>query len=164
MDWNNKADEKRKNLTEAVRAANLIKFKGKKVVFTNGCFDVLHQGHVDYLNKTRGLGDYLIVGLNNDASVKRQGKGDDRPINNEKARATVLCSLACVDAVILFDEETPLKLIEAIQPDILVKGGDYTVQTIVGADIVLKSGGKVEIIPLTEGYSTTAILEKIKKG
>ncbi len=133
-----------------------------KVVFTNGCFDILHLGHVDYLEKARNLGQKLIVALNTDASVQRL-KGKTRPITDEVSRARVMASLAFVDAVILFDEDTPLELISYLKPDILVKGNDYTVETIVGADVVMKNGGKVETVPLVNGYSTSNVIEKIKQ-
>lgn len=164
MDWNLKAANKIMSPTEAARSAYLFQFKSKKVVFTNGCFDILHRGHVDYLQSARSLGDYLVVGLNTDDSVKRLGKGEDRPINSQDARAAVLSGLACVDAVVLFNEDTPMELIQVIRPDVLVKGGDYKIDSVVGADFVMSLGGKVEIIPLTEGFSTSKTLEKIKKG
>ena len=137
------------------------RFKGYRVVFTNGCFDILHLGHVEYLSRARDLGDILIIGLNTDRSVKKI-KGENRPVNNEGARALLLASLACVDAVVLFDEETPYELIKAVQPDILVKGSDYKPHEIVGSDIVLKGGGKIETIDFLEGYSTTSIIDKLK--
>lgn len=136
------------------------KFKGFKLVFTNGCFDILHLGHIDYLSKARQLGDILIVGLNTDRSVSKI-KGENRPVNKEVARAMLLSSMSCVDAVILFDEETPYNLIDLVQPDILVKGSDYKPHEIVGADIVLKSGGRIETIEFLEGYSTTSIIKKL---
>jgi D-glycero-beta-D-manno-heptose 1-phosphate adenylyltransferase len=136
--------------------------KQGKVVFTNGCFDIIHLGHVDYLEKARNLGQKLVVGLNTDASVQRL-KGKTRPITDEKSRARVMASLSFVDAVILFDEDTPLELISYLKPDILVKGNDYTVETIVGADVVMKNGGKVETVPLVNGYSTSNVIEKIKQ-
>lgn len=134
----------------------------KKVVFTNGCFDILHQGHLDYLCKARDLGDFLIVGVNTDASVKRLNKSPERPINTEQSRAIVLASLLFVDAVVLFDEDTPYELIKIIQPDVLVKGADYKPEEIVGADIVKAKGGQVVTIELTQGFSTTALIQKIK--
>ena len=137
-----------------------IKASGKKVVFTNGCFDLLHMGHVDYLEKARNLGDFLVVGVNTDASVSAI-KGPFRPVSPEISRTRVLASLGFVDMVILFDEETPLKLIETIKPDILTKGNDYTVENIVGADFVLNLGGRVETIPLVEGFSTTNFVKRI---
>lgn len=135
---------------------------GNKIVFTNGCFDLIHLGHVDYLEKARNLGDKMVVGLNTDASVQRN-KGPERPITDEISRARVLAALAFVDAVILFEEETPYLLICQVSPDILVKGNDYNVQNIVGADFVQSKGGKVETITLVSGYSTSNIVNKIKK-
>jgi rfaE bifunctional protein nucleotidyltransferase chain/domain len=137
--------------------------RGMKVVFTNGCFDIIHAGHVTYLGKARALGDCLVVGLNSDVSVKSI-KGPDRPVNNERARATVLSALACVDHVVLFDEDTPLGLIERLRPDVLVKGGDWAVEDIVGADMVKSSGGQVFTIPFEDGFSTTSLIEKIRQG
>lgn len=134
----------------------------KKIVFTNGCFDILHKGHVDYLCAARSLGDVLVIGLNTDASVKRQGKSPERPINDEKTRGFILAALQVVDAVILFDEDTPYELIEAVRPDILVKGSDYKQEDIVGADIVKARGGQVITIELTQGFSTTGLIQKIK--
>lgn len=133
---------------------------GAKVVFTNGCFDILHLGHVEYLAKAADMGDVLVVGLNTDASVKRL-KGEERPINNQDARALVLASLSFVDAVVLFDEDTPYELIKTIRPDVLVKGADYKPEEIVGYDIVTSYGGTVATIPLVEGYSTTRLIQPI---
>ncbi len=138
------------------------KFQNKKLVFTNGCFDILHLGHIDYLSKAKSFGDKLIIGLNTDISV-RKIKGKNRPFTDENSRATILASLLFVDAVILFDEETPFELIKFVQPDVLIKGGDYKVEDIVGYDIVKDSGGKIETLDLLEGYSTSLIEEKIKK-
>ena len=135
--------------------------KGKKIVFTNGCFDILHRGHVTYLNQARDLGDFLIVGINSDESVKRL-KGPERPVNMLEDRAYVLSALKSVDYVIPFEEDTPLNLINLIMPDILVKGGDYTIDRIIGAQEVLAHGGKVEIIPFVPGKSTSAIIDTIK--
>ena len=135
--------------------------KKGKIVFTNGCFDILHLGHVDYLEKARAQGDKLIVGLNTDKSVKKI-KGPNRPINDDYARARVMASLEFVDAVILFEEETPFDLINYLKPDILVKGDDYTIEKIIGSDIVLKNGGSVKTVPLVKGYSTSNIISKIK--
>ena len=132
---------------------------GEKVVFTNGCFDLLHLGHVDYLEKARHLGQRLVVGLNTDASVSRLKPG--RPLQDEVSRARVLASLLFVDAVVLFDEQTPLALIEALRPDILVKGNDYALSGIVGHEVVLQNGGQVLTVPLVAGYSTTRIVERI---
>lgn len=132
----------------------------EKIVFTNGCFDLIHVGHIEYLTKASDLGNKLIIGLNTDDSVKRL-KGENRPIIDQQARAETLAALFFVDAVIFFDEDTPYQLIKAIQPDILVKGGDYKKDDIVGADIVKNYGGVVETIPLVQGYSTSKIIEKI---
>lgn len=134
----------------------------KKIVFTNGCFDILHLGHITYLSAARDLGDILIIGLNSDESPFWKTKGSDRPINNENARALVLSSLFFVDAVVLFSEETPLELIKIIMPDILVKGKDYKVEDIAGYDVVLKNGGMIKTINIVEGYSTTNIIKKMK--
>lgn len=136
----------------------------EKIVFTNGCFDIIHKGHADYLAKARSLGDFLVVGLNTDASVKRQKKSSERPINDEQSRAFVLASMHVVDAVVLFDEDTPYELIKALQPDVLVKGADYKPEDIVGSDIVRARGGEVVTIELTEGFSTTALVNKINKS
>lgn len=138
------------------------KIQNQKIVFTNGCFDILHRGHVEYLSHAKDLGDKLILGLNTDASVKRLGKSPERPINTEETRATILAGLECVDAVILFDEDTPLELITFVQPDILVKGNDYKAEEIVGYDIVTAKGGKVITIQLVDGFSTTKLIEKMK--
>ena len=135
---------------------------GKKVAFTNGVFDILHQGHIFSLTQAAKEVDYLIVGLNADTSVKKL-KGENRPINNQESRALVLASLVMVDAVVLFEEDTPLELIKAIMPDVLVKGGDYTVEQIAGAKEVIANGGKVVINPMLEGFSTTKIIEQSKK-
>ena len=140
-----------------------LKSEKKNIVFTNGCFDILHKGHVAYLQAAKSLGDILIVGMNTDASVHRL-KGQDRPVNSLEDRAFVLSALRSVDYVVAFDEDTPLSLIQAILPDVLVKGGDYTIDTIVGATEVLSYGGKVEIIPFVEGKSTTSIIDAIKKS
>jgi rfaE bifunctional protein nucleotidyltransferase chain/domain len=137
------------------------KVTGKTFAFTNGCFDILHPGHLYSLAQTAKEADFLIVGLNSDASVKRL-KGPERPINNTQSRAIVMANLVLVDAVIVFEEDTPLELISALLPDVLVKGGDYTIDTIVGAKEVIANGGKVIINPIVEGFSTTNIIEKIK--
>lgn len=138
------------------------KVKGRRIVFTNGCFDILHHGHIDLLAKAADEGEILIVGLNTDSSVKKL-KGIARPINHETDRALLLASLLCVDAVCLFEEDTPLELIKLLQPDVLVKGGDYTKDKIVGAIEVESKGGKVVIVPFVKGYSTTGTLEQIKQ-
>lgn len=135
-----------------------------RIVFTNGVFDILHRGHVEYLFAARALGDALVVGLNTDDSVRRLAKAPGRPVNPQDDRAMVLAALGCVDAVTLFDEDTPHAIITALMPDVLVKGGDYTVDTIVGAPEVLAAGGRVEVIPLTPGRSTTSILERARGG
>lgn len=136
--------------------------RSQQIVFTNGCFDILHRGHVEYLCHARDLGDKLILGLNTDASVKRLGKSPERPINSEETRAIILAALECVDAIILFDEDTPYDLIHFVQPDILVKGNDYKAEDIVGYDIVTAKGGKVITIQLVDGFSTTKLIEKMK--
>ena len=136
---------------------------GKRIVFTNGVFDNLHPGHVRYLRDARALGDLLIIGVNSDRSVKALGKAPDRPINPEQERVEVLEALASVDAVVIFDEETPHEIISAIQPDILVKGADWGENAIVGRDVVEARGGKVVRIKLADGYSTTSIINKIKQ-
>jgi rfaE bifunctional protein nucleotidyltransferase chain/domain len=137
------------------------KFLNHKIVFTNGCFDILHRGHIDYLARAADEGDILVVGLNTDESV-RKIKGSQRPINNEQSRAMVLGSLGFVDAVILFNEETPYELIKQVKPDVLVKGADYNAEEIVGNDIVTGNGGEIRTIELTEGFSTTGLIDKIK--
>ncbi len=159
------------NLSDLAQQVDRWKLKGESIVFTNGCFDILHRGHVSYLAHSASLGTKLIIGLNTDVSVKRQGKGDDRPINDEESRAILLCALSFVDAVVLFDQETPIQLIQQLQPTILVKGADYDPNEtdtskktyIVGREEVLIHGGKVKTIPLVDGFSTTSILQKIKK-
>lgn len=138
------------------------RFMDKKIVFTNGCFDLLHYGHIDYLAAARALGDKLIVGINATESVQRL-KGNHRPIKDDLTRQYLLASLFFVDAVIEFSEDTPLNLIQFIQPDILVKGGDWAVENIVGSKEVLANGGEVKSLPFVEGYSTTALEEKIKR-
>lgn len=130
------------------------------VVFTNGCFDILHPGHVDYLQRARDLGERLVVGLNSDASVRRL-KGPTRPVNDEASRAMVLSALACVDHIVVFEEDTPYELIRSVAPDVLVKGGDWSVDRIVGRDLVEERGGRVLSIPLLPGHSTTAIIDRI---
>ncbi len=137
-----------------------LKVRGKKIVFTNGCFDIIHAGHVRYLTTAKNLGDVLIVGLNTDESVRRL-KGDSRPINNQFDRAEVLLGLKAVDHVIFFGEQTAENLIAEVKPDIYVKGGDYTLETLPEAKIVQKFGGRVELVNLVEGHSTTNIVEKI---
>lgn len=137
---------------------------GRTLVFTNGVFDLLHPGHVRYLREARALGEVLVVAVNSDRSVRAQGKGPDRPITPEAERAEVLAALACVDAVVVFDEDTPVEIIGTIQPDILVKGADWGPDAIVGSEEVRARGGRVERIVLAEGYSTTAILRRVRGG
>ena len=153
--------KKREELSFIVNRWSLT---GEKVVFTNGCFDILHQGHVDYLSKAADLGTKLVVGVNSDNSVRRLGKDKNRPIQDEKSRAIILAALHFVDLVILFDEDTPLELIKIILPDVIVKGGDWKPKQIVGSDIVLANGGEVKSLAFKEGYSTTSIEEKIRKS
>jgi len=136
--------------------------KGKKIVFTNGCFDLLHVGHIRYLQEARSLGDYLIVALNTDASVKKL-KGPDRPVQTQDDRAEILAALDCISAVTFFDDPTPIHVIEKVLPDILVKGGDWPVDKIVGADVVMKKGGVVKSLPFHPGRSTSGLIEKILK-
>lgn len=135
---------------------------GKKIVFSNGCFDILHRGHVEYLSKAAAFGDVMVVGLNTDASVKHL-KGPSRPVNDEYARAFVLAGLEFVSAVVLFDEDTPYNLIKKVQPDFLVKGSDYKPENIVGYDVVMAKGGKVVTVDLVEGFSTTGIIKKMRR-
>lgn len=132
------------------------------VVFTNGVFDLLHPGHIDVLTGARAQGDLLIVGVNSDASVRRLGKGPERPVRSEAERAYVLAGLAAVDAVVVFDEDTPLELVRALEPDVIVKGGDYAPESVVGAELVRARGGRVVIIPLTPGQSTTSIIHRLR--
>lgn len=145
----------------ALRSINAAKQSGKKIVFTNGCFDIIHPGHVDYLSQARDLGDLLILGLNTDNSVKRLNKAPNRPINKELERAMVLAALGCIDIIVLFDEETPYDLINFLKPDVLVKGNDYKAEEIVGYDIVTANGGKVITIPFLDGFSTTNLIKRI---
>jgi len=139
---------------------SLWRFQDKKIVFTNGCFDILHRGHIEYLSKAADLGDVLIVGLNTDSSVSRI-KGPKRPVVDEQSRALLLAALHFTTSIVLFDESTPYELIKHVQPDILVKGKDYKAEEVVGYDIVTAKGGKVETIELVEGFSTTGILQKL---
>lgn len=149
-------------LADAVALVARLRAAGKTVVFTNGVFDLLHPGHVRYLQQARRLGDALIVGVNSDRSV-RANKGPGRPVNPEAERAEILAALACVDAVVVFDSETPYELIAALQPDILVKGADWAKDAIVGRDIVEHRGGRVVRVPVEAGHSTTAIIDRIRK-
>jgi len=145
---------------DLLKIINTAREQNQKIVFTNGCFDILHSGHCMYLNEAKKLGNLLIIGLNTDNSVKKI-KGDNRPINNQNDRAYVLAALRCVDFVVLFDEDTPLNLIKKIIPDVLVKGNDYEIHNIAGADVVLNNGGQVVTIPLLEGKSTTNIISQL---
>ena len=146
---------------QAVAYAEQLRTAGQKVVFTNGVFDLLHPGHVRYLQQARALGGALIVGVNADTSVRRN-KGPGRPINSERERAEVVAALACVDAVVIFDEDTPADIIGAIRPDILVKGADWPADQIVGRDAVEAAGGRVVLMQVEQGYSTTALIERIR--
>ncbi len=146
---------------ELGKLIHLWQLLSQKIVFTNGCFDILHAGHIHTLSTSADFGNRLIVGLNTDASVSKLKPG--RPLQNQDSRALVLAALNCVDAIILFDEETPLEFIKFIMPDVLVKGGDYSIEQIVGSKEVIASGGTVNVVPLLKGFSTTAIEEKIKK-
>jgi len=150
-----------KSLEESIGVISQWNSEKQKIAFTNGCFDLLHKGHVDYLTKSASHGDKLIVGLNSDISIKKI-KGKHRPIQSEISRAAILSSIKGIDMVVLFDEETPLKVIKAIRPDIIIKGGDYTVEEMIGREFVMEYGGKCEIIPFTKGYSTSDIIIKIK--
>lgn len=154
--------DKIKTKEEAKNAVREWQAKSEKVVFTNGCFDILHLGHIDYLEKSRAEGDRLVIGLNTDTSVRKL-KGEERPVNSEYARARMLAALGFVDAVTLFSEDTPLALISFLLPDILIKGNDYAVSDIVGGDVVIANGGEVRTLPLVEGYSTTSLIERIRK-
>ena len=153
--------EKIFSLTGIIEKASQWKKEGKKIVFTNGVFDLLHKGHIFSLTQAAKEGDVLVIGLNSDSSVRRL-KGDSRPINDQDARALLLGALTMVDAVVTFEEDTPLKLITSILPDVLVKGGDYTIDEIAGAKEVIANGGKVVINPILDGFSTTAIINAIK--
>ena len=148
--------------SDLVRQSERWKLQDKKIIFTNGCFDILHKGHFELLSQAAALGDILVIGVNSDDSVKRL-KGDERPVNDENFRALMLASLAIVDAVSIFPEDTPMELIETILPDIIVKGGDYDPSTVVGAELVVKNGGEVIIIPLISGYSTSNLIRKIRE-
>lgn len=159
----NVTESKILSLQQAILQVRSWQQDGQKIVFTNGCFDIVHLGHIDYLEKAHALGDKLVLGLNTDASVSRI-KGSLRPVVNEYARARLMAALSFIDTVILFDEPTPESLIQAIRPDILVKGDDYSIENIVGADFVMTNGGVVRTIPLVKGYSTTSLIDKIKKA
>jgi len=147
---------------EAVRFVETERSQGRVIVFTNGVFDILHPGHVRYLADARAQGDVLIIGLNSDASVRRLDKGPDRPLNPEQERAEVLAALRSVDAVVVFDEDTPLEIVTALQPDVLVKGADWAADAIVGRDVVEARGGRVMRIPVAAGYSTSALIARAR--
>lgn len=159
------------DINQAKQRMNMWRMQGHKVVFTNGCFDIIHKGHVSYLSKAAEYGNRLVVGLNSDNSVKRQGKGDNRPINDEASRAFVIAGLSSVDLVVLFDQDTPLELIEELQPNVLAKGADYdpcesdpsSKKYIVGSDVMKKNGGETVAIPFVDGYSTSSIIERSSK-
>eukprot|EP01022_Parablepharisma_sp_SALTPOND_P008199 TRINITY_DN135367_c0_g1_i1.p2 TRINITY_DN135367_c0_g1~~TRINITY_DN135367_c0_g1_i1.p2 ORF type:complete len:164 (-),score=68.72 TRINITY_DN135367_c0_g1_i1:83-574(-) len=148
----------------AAEQARQVQADGGKVVFTNGCFDLLHAGHVDLIERARALGDWLVLGLNSDASVRSLDKGDQRPVVPQKQRAAVVAGLQAVDAVVIFAEPTPAELIAALAPDVLVKGGDWPEEAIVGAEVVKARGGSVHSLKLVPGLSTTALIERLRKG
>jgi rfaE bifunctional protein nucleotidyltransferase chain/domain len=152
-----------KDLFSMKREIGRLREQGKRIVFTNGCFDILHPGHTRYLRAARELGDFLVVAVNSDRSV-REIKGKGRPVIPEKDRAEVLASLGFVDGIVIFDEENPLNVIRRLMPDVLVKGGDWTEDKIIGADVVKGAGGEVKSLPFVSGYSTTEIIRKIKEG
>jgi len=151
------------NKQQLQQQINVWHLLGRKVVFTNGVFDIIHKGHLSLLTEAAAFGDILVVGVNSDASVKRL-KGESRPVNDEETRALLLASLIMTDAVVVFEEDTPFELIKMIMPNVLVKGGDYTTDTIVGAKEVIDNGGEVKVIPLSQGFSTTATIKKIQKN
>lgn len=155
-----------KILSPAQLQAELLRWrlKDERIVFTNGCFDLLHRGHVEYLEKAKALGNRLVIGLNSDRSPWFLKKGSNRPFVDEKSRATLLAALQSVDAVTLFDEESPENLIQLVRPDVLVKGGDYLPAQVVGSAWILSYGGKIDIVPLSEGFSTSALIDKIKNS
>ncbi len=150
-----------KQRKELLCLLNILRFRDKKIVFTNGCFDIIHRGHVEYLSKARSLGDYMIVGLNTDKSVSKL-KGENRPIQDEQSRALVLAGFSFVDAVVLFHEDTPYNIIKLFKPDILVKGADYKKKDIVGYDIIKSINGNIFTIELSKGFSTSRIIDRIK--
>lgn len=161
-----KADIIEQKIMDLAKAQSMIaswKVLGKTVAFTNGCFDILHEGHIFSLSAAANEADYLVVGLNSDASVKRL-KGESRPVNTQHSRALLLASLLMVDAVVIFEEDTPFELITALKPDVLVKGGDYTIEQIVGSKEVMANGGRVVINPIVEGFSTTGLIQQIKSS
>jgi len=151
------------NLDALTTQVEQWKLASNKVVFTNGCFDIIHRGHIEVLARTADLGDKLVIGLNSDQSIQKL-KGENRPIIDEQSRAILLAALSFVDAIVLFSEDTPIKLIGALLPDVLAKGGDYEIETIVGHEIVQQNGGKVKLVPFLDGFSSTNIIDKIKKS
>ena len=157
----NKLNTKICSLEELGNKVTAWKQAGEEVVFTNGCFDIIHRGHIEVLAQTADLGNRLIIGLNSDSSIEKL-KGKNRPIIDEQSRAILLASFSFVDAVVLFSEETPINLIRTLKPDVLAKGGDYEISTIVGHKVVQENGGQVILIPFVDGYSSTSIIEKIK--
>ena len=159
----NRTEHKIVTLAEGIELRKHWKTNGDKVVFTNGCFDILHLGHIDYLEKSSEFGTQMIVAVNSDASVRTLEKGVERPVNSEYARARLIAALEFVSMVIIFGESTPLELIQALNPDVLVKGDDYTMETIVGAKEVIAAGGEVKTIALVPNYSTTKIIQKLKQ-
>ena len=159
----NRTEHKIITLAEGIEIRKQWKANGDKVVFTNGCFDILHLGHVDYLEKSSEFGTQMIVAVNSDASVRNLEKGVERPVNSEYARARLIAALGFVSMVIIFGEPTPLELIQALSPDVLVKGDDYTIETIVGAKEVIAAGGEVKTIALVPNYSTTQLIQKLKQ-
>ena len=164
MSFHNQLKEKVVSQNQALKELKTWREKNKKIVFTNGCFDIIHPGHIDYLSQARDLGDILVLGLNTDQSVRRLNKGSNRPINDERTRAYVLAGLASVDLIVFFDEETPYNLIKLLQPNVLVKGKDYEVEKIIGFDILKENCGEVITIPFLEGYSTSSLIKKIIEG
>lgn len=159
----NKINSKIFSLDDLKNQVNAWKQAGEEVVFTNGCFDIIHRGHIEVLAQTADLGDRLIIGLNSDSSIQKL-KGEDRPITDQQARAILLAALSFVDAVILFPEDTPINLISTLLPDVLAKGGDYEIETIVGHEIVQNNGGEVILVPFVDGFSSTIIIDKIKNS
>ena len=164
MSFHNQLKEKIVSQDQALKELKAWREKNKKIVFTNGCFDIIHPGHIDYLSQARDLGDILVLGLNTDQSVRRLNKGSNRPINDERTRAYVLAGLASVDLIVFFDEQTPYNLIKLLQPNVLVKGKDYEVEKIIGFDILKENGGEVITIPFLDGYSTSSLIKKIIEG
>ena len=159
----NKLNTKIYSLEELENQVNAWKQAGEEVVFTNGCFDIIHKGHIEVLAQTADLGDRLIVGLNADSSIHKL-KGKNRPIIDEQSRSFLLASLSFVDAVVLFSEDTPINLISTLNPDVLAKGGDYEISTIIGHKVVQENGGKVILVPFLDGFSSTTIIDKIKNS